>query len=197
MAYRRTEKINARLAANRQAILKSAEELMRSHGFSGTKVSAIAAGAGLSTGAIYRYFPSRNDLFVELFRIISGRELAVIADLATSALPPDERLAAMVSTFLDRAERSREIAPALTAEPLDPILEEERLRFRARYRAHFRKVLEEGIGQGCFRLMPAETAARAIVGALGEIIAGSGGQDGSAARRREALDFILGAVRPH
>lgn len=194
MAYRRTAKVNARLAANRQAILKAAEGLMRNHGFSGTKMSAIAAAAGLSTGAIYRYFPSRNELFVELFRIISGRELAVIGDIAASSAPPRERLIAMITTFLDRAQRSQGIAPALTAEPLDPALETERLRFRARYRDHFRQVLSEGIEQGSFRPMDAETAACGIVGALGEIIAEGGDTGNDGKRLHEALDFILGAV---
>lgn len=196
MAYRRTEKITARLAANRQAILKAAERLMRNHGFSGTKMSAIAAAAGLSTGTIYRYFPSRNELFVELFRIISGRELAVIGDIAASPAPPRDRLTAMITTFLNRAQRSQGIAPALTAEPLDPALETERLHFRARYRDHFRQVLEDGIAQGSFRPMDAETAACGIVGALGEIIAGGGGTDNDGTDLGEALDFILGAVAP-
>lgn len=61
MAYRRTEAVVARLHETRERIVDAALHLVARHGYGGTGIPAIAAEAGLSTGAIYRYFPSRRN----------------------------------------------------------------------------------------------------------------------------------------
>jgi AcrR family transcriptional regulator len=50
-------------ATVRQQILDAAELVFAESGYSGATMSAIAAAAGVSTGNLYRYFASKEDLF--------------------------------------------------------------------------------------------------------------------------------------
>jgi AcrR family transcriptional regulator len=52
--------------AARERILRSAKEEFLRRGFAGASLRDIAAGAALSTGAIYRYFKNKDGLFAAL-----------------------------------------------------------------------------------------------------------------------------------
>ena len=64
------------------------------------------------------------------------------------------------------------MAYALLAEPVDPAVEAERLRFRTGYRDAFARVLEDGVRDGELRPHDTRTVAAAYVGALGEALVG-------------------------
>ena len=64
------------------------------------------------------------------------------------------------------------LAYALLAEPVDPAVEAERLRFRVGYRDAFAGVLADGVGDGELRPHDTHTVAAALVGALGEALVG-------------------------
>ena len=77
-----------------------------------------------------------------------------------------------VEAFARRALAGPTMAYALLAEPVDPAVEAERLRFRRGYRDAFARALEDGIAAKQFREHDTEIAAAAIVGALGEALLG-------------------------
>jgi len=52
--------------AKRRAILAAAAEVFREHGFAGASVSAVCERVGASKATLYRYFDSKEDLFVTL-----------------------------------------------------------------------------------------------------------------------------------
>ncbi|MGH7023132.1 MAG: TetR/AcrR family transcriptional regulator [Caulobacteraceae bacterium] len=52
--------------AKRRAILAAAAEVFREHGFAGASMSAVCERAGGSKATLYRYFESKEDLFVTL-----------------------------------------------------------------------------------------------------------------------------------
>jgi AcrR family transcriptional regulator len=54
----------AHLDARRQQILDAARARFASHGFARTSVAGIVTGSGLSNGAIYRYFTSKDEIVV-------------------------------------------------------------------------------------------------------------------------------------
>ena len=62
MVYRKTNDVEARLADNRKRILAAARALVREGGWPEAQVTNVAAAAGLATGAVYRYFPSKAEL---------------------------------------------------------------------------------------------------------------------------------------
>jgi AcrR family transcriptional regulator len=52
--------------AKRRAILAAAAEVFREHGFAGASMSAVCERVGGSKATLYRYFQSKEDLFVTL-----------------------------------------------------------------------------------------------------------------------------------
>lgn len=190
MPYRPTEKTEARRAATRERIVRAALDQLADGGYASASVQAIAARANIATGTVYRYFPSKSDLFAEVFRRASARELEVMADIAADDLTPArDRLARAAEAFARRALAEPRRAYALLAEPVDPAVEAERLAFRRGYRDVFARTIEEGIAAGELPSQDAETVAAALVGALGEALVGplSPGRRGS----REALIATL------
>lgn len=172
MAYRRTQTVVARLNETRERIVAAALKLVAQEGYGGAGIPAIAAAAGLSTGALYRYFPSKAELFDEVFRRGSQREIDVCAEAAGLPGPARERLTRVVEVFSRRALKGRRLAYALLAEPVDPLIEAERLRYRAPYRDIFVGIIEDGIRQGEIARQDAALTASAMVGALVEALIG-------------------------
>jgi AcrR family transcriptional regulator len=64
---------------NRAALLAAAADLLEEHGYAGTSLAAIAARAGVTTGAVYSIFGSKAELFIEAllpdWHVPAGREL--------------------------------------------------------------------------------------------------------------------------
>ena len=79
MAYRPTPRTEARRAEVRARIVRAAFELIRRGGYREASVAAVAAGAGVATGTVYRHFPSKADLFAEVFRVASQHEVDAVA----------------------------------------------------------------------------------------------------------------------
>jgi AcrR family transcriptional regulator len=173
MPYRSTERTEARRAATRERIVAAALDQVASGGYASAGVSAVTGRADVAVGTVYRHFPSKGDLFAEAFRRASQRELDVVVEVSS----PDgrsarERVAAAVEAFARRALAGPVLAYALLAEPVDPAVEAERLRFRIGYRDAFARVLEDGVRDGELRPHDTRTVAAALVGALGEALVG-------------------------
>ncbi len=173
MAYRATERTEARKAEVRERIVAAARGLVAEGGYANASVAAVAERAGVATGTVYRHFPSKAELFAEVFRSASQHEVdAVIAASADVGDSVAGRLAAAVDTFARRALQGRRLAWALIAEPVDPAVEAERLVFRRAYRDAFAAVIDDGIASGELPPQDPATSAAALVGAIGEALVG-------------------------
>ncbi len=120
MPYRPTERTRARLAAARERIVDAALDQLAEGGYASASVVAVARRAGVATGSVYRHFPSKADLFAEVFRRASQREVDVLRSMADRSEPVANRLAAWVEAFVRRALAEPVRAYALIAEPVDP-----------------------------------------------------------------------------
>jgi AcrR family transcriptional regulator len=172
MAYRRTERIKARLADNRARILHAARTLVAEHGFRDTQVALVASLADVAVGTVYRYFPSKADLFAEIVRTVSRREVDVLREIADSDGSASERLAAAVRAFASRALRGRRLAYAVIAEPVDPEVDDVRLEYRRIHCSTFERILREGIEEGQFPPQDVAASAACLVGAFIEGLVG-------------------------
>jgi AcrR family transcriptional regulator len=173
MPYRPTEKTEARRRATSGRIVAAALERVARGGYASAGVHAVAKEAGVAVGTVYRHFPSKGDLFAEVFRRASQRELDVVVEVSgPDGRPAAERVAAAVEAFCRRALAGPVLAYALIAEPVDPAVESERLRFRIGYRDAFARVLEDGVRDGELRAHDSRTVAAALVGALAESLVG-------------------------
>jgi TetR/AcrR family transcriptional repressor of nem operon len=92
----RVSKENA--AKNRDAILDAASRLFREKGIDGTGVAEIAKEAGLTHGALYAHFPSKDALAAEAFSHGFAGNMALIREWAGDrALSFEEFLESMFS----------------------------------------------------------------------------------------------------
>ena len=172
IAYRQTSKSEARRSAARSRLVGAAGELIARGGYGEATMVRVAERAGVAVGSVYRYFPSKAELFAEVFRQASQREVEAMAAATRVELPAPERVALGVETFARRALRARRFAWALLAEPVDPGVEAERLAFRRDYRDLLAAVLREGVEAGELPRQDPELAAAALVGAIGEALVG-------------------------
>ena len=173
MAYRSTERTEARLAETRRRITTAARELIAADGYVAAQVAAVAEGAGVAVGTVYRHFPSKSDLFAEVFREASQHEVdAMRAAVGEGAGPAAARMRRGIETFARRALRGRRLAWALLAEPVDPAVEAERLHFRHSYRDLMAGVIADGIERGELPAQDVDATAAALIGAIGEAMVG-------------------------
>ncbi|QNN56240.1 TetR/AcrR family transcriptional regulator [Diaphorobacter ruginosibacter] len=173
MAYRQTPAVEARLLDNRTRILQAARALVSEGGWQEAQVANVAATAGIATGTVYRYFPSKAELFAEVLSRVSQREVDVLSDIAASDGSAHERLHSMVTTFVLRAMRNPRLAYALIAEPCDKAIDEERLTYRAAISEVIHGVIAQGQADASMRSdVRADIAATVIVGGFMEGLIG-------------------------
>lgn len=174
MAYRSTERTEARRAKVRGRITTAARELIAEGGYVAAQVAAVADRADVAVGTVYRHFPSKSDLFAEVFREASQHEVDAMreASAASAGVSAAERVAAGVEAFARRALAGRRLAWALLAEPVDPAVEAERLHFREAYRDVLAEVLADGVDSGELPPQDPVATAAALVGAIGESLVG-------------------------
>ena len=173
MPYRPTERTEARKAAMREAIVGAALAQVGAGGYASAGVHVVARRAGVAVGTVYRHFPSKGELFAEVFRRAAEPELDVVIEVsAADGRPAAERIAAAVEAFCRRALAGPVLAYAQIAEPVDPAVESERLRLRVGYRDAFARVLDDGVAAGELRPHDTRTVAAALVGGLGEALVG-------------------------
>src|SRR5262249_59475230 len=132
MAYRTTQRTEARRAETRGRIVTAALELIAEGGYVAAQIATVAERAGVAVGTVYRYFPSKSELFAEVFRRASQREVDAMREAGERAAGGSaaDRISAGTETFARRALAGRRLAWALLAEPVDPAVEAERLHFR-------------------------------------------------------------------
>lgn len=63
--------VQSEINCKRKAILNSAMELIRDHGFHGAPMSLIAKHAGVASGTIYHYFSGKEEVIKEIFREVN------------------------------------------------------------------------------------------------------------------------------
>ena len=88
---------------NRQTVINVASRLFREHGFDGIGLKDLMEGAGLTQGAFYKQFASKEDLAAHA----SGRamERAFNRFSAAAAANPDDPLGAAIALYLSTGHR--------------------------------------------------------------------------------------------
>jgi AcrR family transcriptional regulator len=164
-------------AGTRERLLRAAQELVEEGGYGAAPVVAIAERAGVAAGTLYRHWPSKGELFAELFRVVCDRELAAIEAAARdTAARPDARhvetVQAVLITFAERALRNPRLAWALIAEPVDPLVDAERIAYRREYARRLVDELRAAIAAAEIPAQDVELTAAALVGGVGEALVG-------------------------
>ena len=97
-------KSSARLAAkeaSHERIVDAAARAIRRSGYDGTGVADIMKEAGLTHGAFYAHFESREAMLVEAVDR-AGAQANAVASSVIASVPPDEALQAMMQVYLSK-----------------------------------------------------------------------------------------------
>ncbi|MEW2483954.1 TetR/AcrR family transcriptional regulator [Mycobacterium sp. NPDC049093] len=150
----------------REDILAVAAELFAAKGVASTTVRDIGAAAGVHSGSLYHYFPSKEAIAVELLRTFVSNLGDHFAAIAALPEPPLQRLRTMVHTTLTIINehphetrmfrqdyqylQDRGVLGGL--DPDLPVL-----------RTHWVRVLDEGMADGSLRSdIPVDVVSRVI-----------------------------------
>lgn len=117
MAYRKTEKVLAHLAAQRQTLLAAAAFVVAKRGMDGFTMDAVAARANVAVGLVYKYFPDKSELFAALAGHVLARDIAAMQAAAVVAASPVQGLADALAAFYARLADPNTVN-ALAASPL-------------------------------------------------------------------------------
>jgi TetR/AcrR family transcriptional regulator, transcriptional repressor for nem operon len=109
MNIMRNSRSNARAAAKdatHERIVSVAAQAIRRSGYDGTGVADIMKEAGLTHGAFYSHFASREAMLAEAAQRACAESAAAVAQVVASA-PPDRTLASMLGAYLSRTHLER------------------------------------------------------------------------------------------
>jgi AcrR family transcriptional regulator len=170
--YRTTPAIQARTAAQREAVLAAAIAVLTERGYGGCSVAAVAERAGIATGTVYKHFTSKAELVGEVFELVVSGEVAAVAAAAEVSADLPDRVVAVLETFARRALKVPRLAYALLAEPVDARVDAQRLVFRRAFQDIIAGTIAEGVRSGVLPPQNPRLTAAALVGAAGEVLVG-------------------------
>src|SRR6185312_2189909 len=90
-------------AENRQTVIDVASRLFRKHGFDGIGLKDLMKGAGLTQGAFYKQFASKEDLAAQAS--MQALESASRRWSAAAAANPEDPLGAVIALYLSMGHR--------------------------------------------------------------------------------------------
>lgn len=186
----------ALLERRREEILDRAAAVFAEHGFPRTDVQWIADGLGISKGTVYRYFPTKQELFLAAVRRGVTRLYDELEIAKAAARDPWELLSNAITTYFRFFKQN----PALVE-----LFIQERAEFKGRRkpiyfehrdarRGPFRKLIADLIATGQIRPMPVER----IVDVLGDVMYGTmftnhfaGRDKGFREQAEDVLDIVF------
>jgi len=172
MPYRRTAHVVRKQAARYNAIMAAARSAAAEGGMGAVQVASVAQRAGIATGTVYRYFPSKAELVTALVGATAEREIAAIGKAGKAAPGPLSALAAVIATCAARALRQRRLIWAVAAEPADADVESARAGFRRALAEEIKTRIAAAMQAGYLPVQDVSLSSAALVGALLEGLTG-------------------------
>lgn len=99
--------------ATRQHVFESALKLFRRRGFERTTMRDIAAAAGLSLGAAYHHFRSKDELVLAYYEWLQTEHESLVQAACPAAADLRTKLSTLLRTKLDLLGRDRKLLAAL------------------------------------------------------------------------------------
>ncbi|MFF7249073.1 TetR/AcrR family transcriptional regulator [Embleya sp. NPDC008237] len=136
-----------------QRLLRIASRMFAERGFESTSVQEIVAAAGVTKGAMYHYYASKDDLLVEIYHRMLAMQTERLNTIADGSEPVVDRLreaaADVVVTTLDNIDDA--VVYFRSMHLLAPDKRNEIRAERRRYHERFRSLIEQGQREGLLR----------------------------------------------
>ena len=103
----RAERKQREYEARREEILLAAERKFSQNGFFKTSMAEIAEAAQFAMGTVYRFFKSKEDIYISLVEAKVEELLRLLEEATHSRLPAQEKLRAVIQVKLAFADQNR------------------------------------------------------------------------------------------
>lgn len=134
-------------------LVEVARQLFAAQGFESTSVQDIVVAAGVTKGAMYHYFASKDDLLHEIYAQVLRMQTERLEAVAARDLPVADRVHAAAADVVATTIESLQ-STTIFFRSLHQLSEEKQREVRAerrRYHRIFRAMIEEGQREGIFR----------------------------------------------
>ena len=167
MAYRKTEKVLAHLAARRESLIDAAMEIVERDGVDALTIDRVAEESETSVGGIYKHFPDKTELYAGVVARVLAGDLEAMQE-AIKPLPryPIPRLYAALIALYRRFTRRR-LRAAMFADPA----------YREGLQRALRALIEPCVNDADSRVKPLSAA---ILGAMAGLYESIGQGEGAA-----------------
>ncbi len=160
--------------ARREQILDAAETVFGQRGFSEARMDDIVAEAGLSKGALYWYYKSKDAIILALLDRVFGGEFRRAEQLLQEPIPASDKLTRFMQTVIDDISRMRHLLP-IGYEFVALAARRKAVRqaiggYYQQYQKLLSAIVRQGVDSGEFRQMDPDEAATLVI-ALGEGLA--------------------------
>jgi AcrR family transcriptional regulator len=150
----------------RQKILAAATDLFGANSYDSVQMRDVAARAEVGKPTLYRYFPSKEELFLEVFKSGLDRLDAEVATILKDRDQPGRSLERLLQALLD-ALGGQVAALRMLTDDQSAVMRRWRNEFRRRRRPFVeaaRTILEQGIASGEFRAVDLEAVPSMLIG---------------------------------
>jgi AcrR family transcriptional regulator len=150
----------------RQKILSAATELFGANPYDSVQMRDVAARAEVGKPTLYRYFPSKEELFLEVFKSGLDRLDSEVAAILKDREQPARSLERLLEALLN-ALGGQVAALRMLTDDQSAVMRRWRNEFRRRRRPFVeaaRTILEQGIASGEFRPVDLEAVPSMLIG---------------------------------
>ncbi|MBS2961926.1 TetR family transcriptional regulator [Actinocrinis puniceicyclus] len=155
-----------------ERLLAASLRLFAAQGVEGTSVQEIVAAAGVTKGAMYHYFASKDDLLYEIYHRLLSRQTERLNAIADGPGSARERVRAAAADVVESTLDSIDEA-IVSFRSVHMLPNPQRAQVRAerrRYHERFRELVEEGQRDGAFRDdVPADLAVHFFFGSVNQL----------------------------
>ncbi len=138
----------------KKQILKCAVKVFAQTNYQSTRVADIAAEAGISEAAVYKHFPSKNEIYLDVLKHMSTRILTFWKEEIHKETDAYQALRNMGLTYFRRMSRHPDelkVQFQAIAEVGNPEIADRLHQDHQNYMNLIRKVIQRGIREGSFR----------------------------------------------
>lgn len=169
--------MQVRSEETRSRILKEAEKLFNQHGYDATGVAEICIAAGVSKGAFYHHFPTKQSVFLELLHVWLRKLDTKLEDIHRDMKHVPQSLLEMTAILRDIFQTAQGQLPIFlefwTQSSRDPKVWQETIAPYRRYQSFFTSLVQQGISEGSLNAVDAAAAGRVVIAlAIGLLLQG-------------------------
>jgi len=138
----------------KKQILKCAVKVFAQTNYQSTRVADIAAEAGISEAAVYKHFPSKNDIYLDVLKHMSTRILTFWKEEIHKEPDAYQALRNMGITYFRRMSKHHDelkVQFQAIAEVANPEIADRLHQDHQNYMDLIGKVIKKGINKGSFR----------------------------------------------